>query len=622
MATAYGGITLVNTKDATRIWTASSAPTSPWYTFAMSSLNVSGGTVPNIGDLIMYDGYQYTISSVSSNSVLAGNRVKIRGEKGADGITNIGLGWKVNYSTLTTASNGKCVYYSYSDSGDPTLDLGYPAWVAWNGDKVTIPRGCNIQPSSTLSDHYGNVIYSVYSLSDNKFHDMTWDADTDAWEYNTYNTVNSAPTWGGYSWTWNEANDIILAMYVQPSASGQIKNAQLFTPPKKYSELVEVAQGLAYNAEKVAKHYLSVDNTGAMVANMTGGTQRTPSNIPTGERNILITNADVKIRNGQTQLASYGESIILGQIESDKQNILIDTNGVTIRDYQTALASYDASGITIGKTNGENINITNNEITIGKTDSTNKNVSITSSGVDIKSGNTTISHFGDTIRIGKESKENIAVGSNSVSLNATDGSNALKLKFESVTAYDTSDHLICTKYGSRVTDSNNMSFIKIIPAIGNNSFLNTLDYLSNMNNINLTADNDIQLNSGDNISIDGGDHVYIDANNGVSINGDVSINGSCLCQSILTFSTVNDFRNKIYGGTYAKLNTLVPYLFIGETEWSRSVLGKSTINGTSWGVVFCYSASNVHALFMYGGDLYKTVWNGSTFTTNKFVLDT
>ena len=66
----------------TGVWTTTVAPTTPNYTFQISDLTGMTGD-PIVGDVIIYSYYKYTITSVSSSSVLAGTRVSIRGATGA-----------------------------------------------------------------------------------------------------------------------------------------------------------------------------------------------------------------------------------------------------------------------------------------------------------------------------------------------------------------------------------------------------------------------------------------------------------------------------------------------------------------------------------------------------------
>ena len=152
-----------------------------------------------------------------------------------------GLGWKVNYSTLTTHNTGECCYYGYNRKNEPAEVNG---WVYWNGERVSIPFGYWIKPNRTMP--YNTLIYSVYRYNadgtQGTFHDVCYLESTNKWYANTYTPISSNK--GGTpsartEWTWNEETDIILAMYIEPSDEGAITNAQLFSPPKKFGELQE-----------------------------------------------------------------------------------------------------------------------------------------------------------------------------------------------------------------------------------------------------------------------------------------------------------------------------------------------------------------------------------------------
>ena len=65
-----------------------------------------------------------------------------------------------------------------------------------------------------------------------------------------------------------------------------------------------------------------------MVSENKGATKETPSNAT--KNNVLITEKDVQIRNGQKVVASYGDSIRLGEAVS--QHISVDNAGLAIQD--------------------------------------------------------------------------------------------------------------------------------------------------------------------------------------------------------------------------------------------------------------------------------------------------
>ena len=90
----------------------------------------------------------------------------------------------------------------------------------------------------------------------------------------------------------------------------------------------QTAQNTATEAAKTADNYISTDSTGIMVSENKGATKETPSNAT--KNNVLITEQDVQIRNGQKVVASYGDSIRLGEAVS--QHISVDNSGLAIQD--------------------------------------------------------------------------------------------------------------------------------------------------------------------------------------------------------------------------------------------------------------------------------------------------
>ncbi|MGO4963567.1 phage baseplate protein [Anaerovoracaceae bacterium Sow4_D4] len=88
----------------------------------------------------------------------------------------------------------------------------------------------------------------------------------------------------------------------------------------------QTAKNTATEAAKTADNYISADSTGIMVSENKGATKETPSNAT--KNNVLITEKDVQIRNGQEVVASYGKSAIIGKNKSN--NIQIKDNGFSI----------------------------------------------------------------------------------------------------------------------------------------------------------------------------------------------------------------------------------------------------------------------------------------------------
>lgn len=90
----------------------------------------------------------------------------------------------------------------------------------------------------------------------------------------------------------------------------------------------QTAQNTATEAAKTADNYISTDSTGIMVSENKGATKETPSTAT--KNNVLITEKDVQIRNGKKVVASYGDSIRLGEAAS--QHISVDNAGLAIQD--------------------------------------------------------------------------------------------------------------------------------------------------------------------------------------------------------------------------------------------------------------------------------------------------
>ena len=69
------------------IWTTTTAPTTPNYTFDTTKLVGPTGFSPKVGDIIVYSYYRYQITSISGTSAVSTSRVSIRGAAGATGNT-------------------------------------------------------------------------------------------------------------------------------------------------------------------------------------------------------------------------------------------------------------------------------------------------------------------------------------------------------------------------------------------------------------------------------------------------------------------------------------------------------------------------------------------------------
>ena len=126
-------------------------------------------------------------------------------------------------------------------------------------------------------------------------------------------------------------------------------------------------------AAKSATNYISSDNTGIMVADMTDGVEKLPSDTTLTGSNVFITAgygsgnaavpAGVHIRDGRTDIARFGATAQIGR--DDEGHVLIDSDSVDIKNGQDVLASF-GENTHIGGENNAKIQI--NGIAIGGID--------------------------------------------------------------------------------------------------------------------------------------------------------------------------------------------------------------------------------------------------------------
>ena len=88
------------------IWTANANPTTPNYTFTISSLVGPSDQSPQIGDIILRSYYRYTITSISDTTVLGELRTSMRGSQGATGATGATGANATTTSIFSSSENG------------------------------------------------------------------------------------------------------------------------------------------------------------------------------------------------------------------------------------------------------------------------------------------------------------------------------------------------------------------------------------------------------------------------------------------------------------------------------------------------------------------------------------
>lgn len=109
--------------DGANIWVTTTAPTTPDYTFTISNLIGPSGASPKVGDIIIYSYYWYSITTVSTTTVLAGNRTSIRGAAGSNG-TNGTDGVGISSITKTGTSGLVDTYtITYTDTNTSTFTV-------------------------------------------------------------------------------------------------------------------------------------------------------------------------------------------------------------------------------------------------------------------------------------------------------------------------------------------------------------------------------------------------------------------------------------------------------------------------------------------------------------------
>ena len=117
--------------DGSFIWYTTATPTSPDYTFNLSDLSGPPNKVPKADDMIMTDEYRYIVISVSGSTVLAGDRVSVKGDTGASvsGITEL---YALSATTTAPADD------QFSENVQtPTENLPY----LWNMERITFTNG-------------------------------------------------------------------------------------------------------------------------------------------------------------------------------------------------------------------------------------------------------------------------------------------------------------------------------------------------------------------------------------------------------------------------------------------------------------------------------------------------
>ena len=198
-------------------------------------------------------------------------------------------------------------------------------------------------------------------------------------------------------------------------------------------------------AKKTANNYLSADNTGIMVADMTDGNTYTPGTVPSGTKNTFIDEDSFQVRDGQETLASFGETSQIGKdgaahMEMDDESISFVSQNGTDTATMGAMSSTVKSVSESYTTDSDSLTITlSSDVTQGGTIT----LTVNNSAYTITYG-TPYSYTGSTYSISYTGGLNILItNTGGITLNAT-------------VAYTTT---IPTSYGIAVTSEDDASRI-------------------------------------------------------------------------------------------------------------------------------------------------------------------
>lgn len=401
-------------------------------------------------------------------------------------------------------------------------------------------------------------------------------------------------------------------------------------------EEIDEVDAKAQDAARYAMDYISVDNSGLMVADLTDTYPEyyKPRTIPYG-KNVLITNQDVQIREGHEHvLASYGsDEICLGD-RKDK-NIHIHSTGeagVDINDNYTTIAHF-GEYIVIGDKDG---------------------VLIDTDGVDILRYDEeleqpkSVALFGETVRVGEVDSGHTNIGSGGMTIYTYDNDSQIELAnigygsgngYESIDDDGTITTSVTAPYytfgvrGSGTTG--NYSFAEGYGNVAagyashaegkNNRARAAYSHAGGIGNVTNYAGQTVigkyavPLTSDDLFVVGKG---YSDSNRQnamrLKFNGHVEFNGAV--GTGLEFADRKSMRRILSDDEYA---TKKPYAFFGDQSWVTGMVG-SDGGSSAFGIASKTSESVWQLMFMTGQHVYQSVYrpNEDTVDTQRlYTLD-
>lgn len=127
----------VNGIDGYSIWTTTTAPTTPNYTFTISNLVGPSGKTPSVGEIIIQSNrYQYTITEVVGTTAKATTRVDLKGANGSDGYNTATVNLYGRFTTAPSKPYAESVTYTFATQALSSIPTGWSQTVpAIDGDK-------------------------------------------------------------------------------------------------------------------------------------------------------------------------------------------------------------------------------------------------------------------------------------------------------------------------------------------------------------------------------------------------------------------------------------------------------------------------------------------------------
>lgn len=296
--------------SGSEIWTTSTAPTTPNYTFNISDLLGPPGD-PVVGDIILYSYYRYTINTVSTTTVKAGNRQSLRGAKGDTGDTGPA---GQDGAPGQDGADGSQWYQGTAitgTSGDLTGHKGVVDDQYLNSSTGNTYVCVTTGTSSTAIWHYSGNIKGADGqdatiTSDtpplNPTEDMLW-LDTTTNQLKKYTLV--ADQGGTISGTWIVVNDYTEAIgNVQHNIDTATSNLQ--------TAIGEVNDTLGGRVEVVENHYTTMEQT------------QSDFEIRIGTVETFKSSAETVINNVESSF-TFGDSLLIGKSNSDYKFELTNT---------------------------------------------------------------------------------------------------------------------------------------------------------------------------------------------------------------------------------------------------------------------------------------------------------